>query len=79
MPGRSRPPSSSSRPGASTSVRNVIYSEPIPVMPEELLASTVPYETGGPAAYHRAEPLPTGPELALLAAPIVVPDSVAGQ
>ena len=79
MPGRSRPPSS--RPGGSTSVRNVIYPAPIPVMPEELLASTVPYKTGGPAAYHRAEPFPTGRELAPLAAPAPVagPNFVAGQ
>ena len=50
-------------------------------MPEELPAFIVPYETGGPAAYHRAEPFPTGPELAPLAAPApaAVPDSVAGQ
>ena len=60
-------------------MRNVIYPEPIPVMLEERPAATMPYKTGGPAAYHRAEPFPTGPELALLAAPIAVPDSVAGQ
>ena len=49
-------------------------------MPEELPAATVPYKTGGPAAYRRAEPLLTGLELAPLAAPApaAVPDFVAG-
>ena len=38
-----------------------VYSEPIPVMPEELPVAAVPYETIKPVEY-RAEPLPTEPE-----------------
>ena len=45
-----------------------VYSEPIPVMPEELPVAAVPYEPIKPVGY-RAEPLPIEPEPTAMPAP----------